>query len=321
MKIGPALAAGCPVVLKVSPETALDGYLIADAIQEADLPPGVLNVVAAGREVSEYLVRHPGIDKVSFTGSTVTGGIVGGICGEQIKRCTLELGGKSAAILLDDVDLAGSLMQLIGSALINNGQACGAQTRILAPRARYREIVDTLAGAIGAMKVGDPLDPQTNVGPVVSQRQRDRIEGFLESGRQQGARAACGGGRPTALARGWYIEPTVCADVTNDMKSAREEIWGPVRGVIPYAGEDEAVAIANDSPYGLCGSVWSRDEEHAAAVGARVRTGCVSINSGSLLDFKSPFGGFKKSGIGRELGPEGLHAYTEYQSIILPAKA
>src|SRR5262245_38807278 len=165
------------------------------------------------------------------------------------------------------------------------------------------------------MKVGDPLDPQTNVGPVVSQRQRDRIEGYLASAKQDGARAACGGGRPKSLSRGWYIEPTVFADVTNDMKIAREEVFGPVIAVIPYDGEDDAVGIANDSPYGLGGSVWSRDVEHAAEVGARVRTGCVSINSGSLLDFKSPFGGFKKSGIGRELGPEGLQAYIEYQSI------
>jgi acyl-CoA reductase-like NAD-dependent aldehyde dehydrogenase len=322
MKLGPALAAGCTVVLKVSPETALDGYLLAEAIAEAGLPPGVINVVAAGREVSEYLVRHPDVDKVSFTGSTATGSIVGGICGEQIKRCTLELGGKSAAILLEDVDLGGAtLMQLIGSALLNNGQACAAQTRILAPRSRYREVVDTLGGAIGAMKLGDPLDPTTNVGPVVSQRQRDRIVGYLESGKQDGARAVCGGNRPKSLSRGWYIEPTVFADVTNDMKIAREEIFGPVLVVIPYDGEDQAVAIANDSPYGLGGSVWSRDVEHAAAVGARVRTGCVAINSASLLDFKSPFGGFKKSGIGRELGPEGLQAYVEYQSIILPAQA
>jgi len=318
MKLGPALSAGCTMVLKVSPETALDAYLLAEAVEEAQLPPGVVNIVAAGRETSEYLVRHPDIDKVSFTGSTATGGRIGSICGEQIKRCTLELGGKSAAILLEDVDLASAMQPLLGAALLNNGQACGAQTRILAPRTRYAEIVDALAGAVGAMKLGDPLDPATNVGPVVSERQRDRILGYLASGKEQGARAACGGGRPKALERGWYIEPTVFANVDNAMKIAQEEIFGPVLSVIPYGDVDEAVAIANDSQYGLCGSVWTPDIERGAGIAARVRTGCVAVNSASILDFRSPFGGFKKSGIGRELGPEGIGPYTEYQSIILP---
>ncbi len=319
LKLGPALAAGCSVVLKLAPETPLDGYLLADAIHDAGLPPGVVNVLCAGRENSEYLVRHPGIDKVSFTGSTLTGGKIGGICGEQIKRCTLELGGKSAAILLEDVDLAGSMQSLLGAALLNNGQACGAQTRILAPRKRYSEIVDAIAGAVGAMKVGDPLDPTTNIGPVVSARQRDRIVGYLEAGKAAGARAAVGGGRPKALPKGWYIEPTVFSNVDNSMKIAQEEIFGPVLAVIPYGNEQEAIAIANDSQYGLCGSVWTPDIERGARVAARVRTGCVAVNSGMIVDMRSPFGGFKKSGIGRELGPEGLAEYTEYQSIILPA--
>jgi betaine-aldehyde dehydrogenase len=318
MKLGPALAAGCTVVIKPAPETPLDPYLLAEAVQEAGLPPGVVNVVAAGRETSEYLVRHPGVDKVSFTGSSATGARIAALCGEQIKRCTLELGGKSAAILLEDVDLAKSTQDLVMAGLLNNGQACAAQTRILAPRSRYREVVDALGSAVGALRVGDPADPQTNVGPLVAKRQRDRVLGYLESGKRDGAKAVCGGGRPAHLDRGWFIEPTVFADVRNSMTIAREEIFGPVLSVIPYGDEDEAVAIANDSPYGLGGGVWTRDVAHGAAIAARIRTGVVAINSAMLLDFKSPFGGFKKSGIGRELGPEGIAPYTEYQSIILP---
>ncbi|MBM3660947.1 MAG: aldehyde dehydrogenase [Actinobacteria bacterium] len=320
LKLGPAMAAGCPIVLKPAPETPLDGYLLADAVAEADLPPGVINVVAAGRETGEHLVRHPGIDKVSFTGSTAVGRHIGAICGEQLKRCTLELGGKSAAIVLDDwvIDEA-SLGNLIMSGLMNNGQVCGAQSRILVSAKRHDEVVDALAAAVRAMKTGDPLEDDTHVGPLVAQRQQERVKGFLDAGVSAGASAVVGGGLPEHLETGWYIEPTVFVNVTNDMKIAREEIFGPVLSVIKYGTEEEAVAIANDSDYGLCGSVWTSDAQHGATIAAQVRTGVVAVNSSMILDFNAPFGGFKASGIGRELGPEGIGPYTEYQTIILPA--
>jgi betaine-aldehyde dehydrogenase len=320
LKLGPAMAAGCPIVLKPAPETPLDAYLLAEAVLEADLPPGVVNIVAAGREVSEHILTHPSIDKVSFTGSTAVGRHIGSVCGGLLKRVTLELGGKSAAIVLDDVNLDEAMMsQLVQSGVMNNGQVCGAQSRILVSRKRYDEVVEALGAAVGALKVGDPLDIESEIGPLVAARQRDRVVGFLESGVAEGARVVTGGGTPADLDKGWYVEPTVFADVTNDMKIAQEEIFGPVLSVIPFDDEAQAIRIANDSDYGLCGSVWTADAEHGAAVAAQVRTGVVAINSAMILDFNAPFGGFKQSGIGRELGPEGIGPYTEYQSIILPA--
>jgi betaine-aldehyde dehydrogenase len=317
LKLAPALAAGATVVLKPAPETPLDAIRLADALRAAEIPPGVVNIVPAGREVGEHLVRHPGVDKISFTGSTAAGRRIAGICGEQLKRVTLELGGKSAAVILDDADLDFTIMGLLPAALMNNGQACVAQTRILAPRARYREVVDALATAFRGVPVGDPMSPETIVGPLVSARQRDRVEGYLAAGKKEGARLVCGGGRPAGLARGWYVEPTVFADVRNDMKIAREEIFGPVVAVIPYDGVDDAVRIANDSDYGLSGSVWTADVAAGLEVARRVRTGTYTVN-GFSMEFGAPFGGFKASGIGRELGPEGLAAYLEPKTINLP---
>jgi betaine-aldehyde dehydrogenase len=269
--------------------------------------------------VGEHLVRHPGINKVSFTGSTVAGKKIGGICGEQLKRFSLELGGKSAAVLLNDVDLAQALPMLLPNAIMNNGEACIAQTRILAPRDRYQEVVDALVESVAALNVGDPLDPAVEVGPLVAERQRDRVEGYIKLGQEEGAKVAVGGGRPANMDKGWFVEPTVFVDVDNSMRIAQEEIFGPVLVVIPYDGDAEAVAIANDSSYGLCGSVWTADNDRGLGVARQVRTGTYMLNAPVPIDFSTPFGGFKESGVGREFGPEGLQSFLEMKSIALPA--
>ncbi|HVV08136.1 aldehyde dehydrogenase [Amycolatopsis sp.] len=321
MKLAPALIAGNTVILKPPPETPLHTTLFADAVREAGLPPGVLNILPAGAEAGEQLVRHPGVDKVSFTGSTTVGRQVGAICGAELKRCTLELGGKSAAIVLEDFELSpAGARQLVAGAMVNAGQVCAAQTRILAPRSRYRDLVAAVAETAAALPVGDPLDPATVIGPLISARQRTRVEGYIASGTREGASLVTGGTRPD-LERGFYVRPTVFVDVTAAMTIAREEIFGPVVAILPYDTEDEAVALANDSDYGLAGAVWTGDVEHGAAVARRVRTGSVSVNSPGALDIRGPFGGFKQSGFGREGGPEGLAEYTGYQTILLPAQA
>ncbi len=317
LKLGPALAAGATVVLKPAPETPRDAVLLADAIIAARLPKGVVNIVPAGREVGEHLVRHAGVDKVSFTGSTAAGRRIAAICGEQLKRVTLELGGKSAAIVLDDADLDQTVAGLLPAAMMNNGQACVAQTRVLVSRRRYREVADALATAVGQIAVGDPMDPATIVGPLVAARQRERVEDYIRIGREEGARIAVGGGRPAGLGRGWYVDPTVFVDANNAMRIAREEIFGPVMAVIPYDDEADAVRIANDSDYGLSGTVWTGDVDRGLSVARRVRTGTYTVNN-FMMEFSAPFGGFKCSGLGRELGPEGLSAYLEPKTINLP---
>jgi len=320
-KLAGCLASGSTMILKAAPETPQAAYLFAEVVEDLDLPEGVVSVLVAGRELSEALVRHPGIDKVAFTGSTATGSRIGAICGEQIKRCTLELGGKSAAIVLDDADIESVVPQLLPVAFVNNGQTCAAQTRAIVPRPMLAAITDAMAAHIATMTVGAPTDPATHVGPLVTERQRERVEGFIRSGVDQGARLVCGGGRPADLDRGWYVEPTLFTDVDNSMTIAREEIFGPVLSVIPYDDVDDAVRIANDSDYGLSGTVWGADNARCEAVARRVRTGVVAINSGLVGDVKNPFGGFKRSGIGREMGREGLEAYLEPQTLVLPPGA
>jgi betaine-aldehyde dehydrogenase len=320
-KLAPALLAGCTVVLKPAPETPLDAFILAEALAEAGLPPGVVNVVPGGREVGEHLVRHRDVDKVAFTGSTAAGRIIGGICGEQLKRCSLELGGKSAAIVLDDADLAVVTQGLKVSSLLNSGQGCVNQSRVLASRANYDNVVEAVVETMRTMPVGDPADPATEIGPMVTRRHRERVEGYIALGEREGAKLAYGGtGRPDGLDRGWYVRPTVFHHADNSMRISREEIFGPVIAVIPFDDVDDAVRIANDSEYGLAGSVWSSDSEAGNAVARRVRTGMVGIN-GFVPDFAAPFGGYKASGIGREFGAEGLSAYTEIKSIFPPPAA
>jgi aldehyde dehydrogenase (NAD+) len=315
-KLAPALIAGCTLVIKPAPETPLDPYLMAEMLIEAGVPEGVVSILPAGREVGEYIVRHPGVDKISFTGSTAAGRKIGAICGEMLKRFSLELGGKSAAIILDDADVPGMMEELKFAALMNNGQACIAQTRILASRSRYAEVVDALASTVGSLKVGDPADRDNYIGPLVAKRQQERVEKYIALGQEEGARVVVGGnGRPAGLEKGWYVQPTVFADVSNDMRIAQEEIFGPVLAVIPYDDEEDAIRIANDSEYGLAGSVWTTNPDKGLDVMRRVRTGTTAVNR-YLMDFFAPFGGFKASGLGREFGKEGLEEYLEYKTMI-----
>ncbi|MDQ0753996.1 aldehyde dehydrogenase (NAD+) [Streptomyces africanus] len=317
VNLAPALVAGCTVVLKPAPETPLDAYLLAEAAMEAHLPPGVLNIVPADRPSSEALVRHPQVDKISFTGSSATGRRVAALCGEQFKRVTLECGGKSPAIILEDADLDSVVPALMPFAIMMSGQHCLAQTRILAHRSRYRQVVDAVSEAAAALTVGDPHDPATEVGPLVAERQRRRVEDYIASGRQEGATINLGGGRPSSQPKGWYVEPTVFADVDSRMRIAQDEIFGPVLVVIPFDDDTDAVRIANDSKYGLSGSVWSSDEDRAMRIARHIRTGSLTIN-GYRIEFAAPFGGYKESGIGREFGPEGLSSFLEYKTVNLP---
>ena len=314
-KVAAALIAGCTIIIKASPEAPASPYMMAEICEEIGLPAGVVNVLTAEREVSELLVRNPGVDKVSFTGSTAAGRKIASICGERIARVTLELGGKSPAVILDDYDLAKAAESIARTAPIMTGQVCASLTRIIISDKRHDDFVDALSASFDKIKVGDPYDATTQMGPLAMERQRDRVEGFIAQGKAEGARLATGGGRPAHLNRGYFIEPTVFAGVDNCSIIAREEIFGPVVSVIPASSEEQAIAIANDSIYGLNSSVFTDDPDRAYAVGRQLRAGTVGHN-GFKSDFNIAFGGFKQSGIGREGGVEGLHPYLETKTMI-----
>ncbi|ABW12779.1 aldehyde dehydrogenase [Parafrankia sp. EAN1pec] len=315
-KVIPALLAGCTVVLKPAPESSLDALFFADLLDQVGLPPGVVNVLPADREVSAYLVAHPGIDKVSFTGSTAAGRQVAAACAPNLTKVSLELGGKSAAIALDDADPATVARAVRLSGMGMAGQICNSLTRVLVPTSRVGDYADALAATLSAIRIGDPADPATEMGPLVARRQQERVRQYIDTGVREGARLVVGGtDLPDGIDRGWYVRPTVFSDVDNAMTIAREEIFGPVLVVIPYGDEDEAVRIANDSEYGLAGSVFTADTGHGLEVAGRVRAGTFGVNQGYSMDPAAPFGGVKASGYGRELGREGLEGYLDVKSI------
>ncbi|HKR93114.1 aldehyde dehydrogenase [Novosphingobium sp.] len=317
-KMSAALAAGCTVVAKPSPETPLDAQILAECVDAAGLPPGTVNIVPAGREVGNILVSDTRIDKVSFTGSTAAGRHIATVCADRLARVALELGGKSASILCEDADIGAWLQSLAPFTMPFSGQICFSQTRVLVPRSRHDEFIDAYVAGVESLKLGDPWDAATQIGPVSMARQRDRVLDYIDIGRGEGARLVTGGGRPSGFNRGYFIAPTVFDQVDNSMRIAREEIFGPVVSVISYGSDEEAVAIANDSDFGLSGSVYSTDVGRAEAIARRIRTGHISVN-GFNLDAVAPFGGYKKSGLGRESGPEGLAGFLEIKSMFLPA--
>jgi acyl-CoA reductase-like NAD-dependent aldehyde dehydrogenase len=320
LKLAPALLAGCTVVLKPAPEAPLTTMILAEILAESDLPPGVASVLPAGRSVSEHMVRHADVDKVTFTGSTATGRRIMALCSARIANVTLELGGKSAAIILDDAEPADVVPLLMQGSIMSSGQVCTALTRVLVSERRHAEWVDALAAMMRSAKVGDPNEPDTLIGPLVSSRQRDRVEEYIAAGREEGARVVVGGRRPEGLDRGYYVEPTLFDGVQPWMRIAQEEIFGPVVSILTYRDVDEAVRIANDSIYGLSGAVFTQDIQRGYAIARRLRSGTANVNSfGACLT--QPFGGCKQSGLGREGGHEGLDQFFELKQIQIPADA
>lgn len=315
-KLAPALVAGCTVILKASPEAPTAAYIMAEIAEKVGIPKGVLNVVVSDRQASEHLVKHPEVDKVSFTGSSAAGKRIASLLGERIGRYTLELGGKSAAVILDDYDVEQAALAIAGPACSFSGQVCSSLTRIIVTRGRQQALVDALAANYGQKRVGDPFDPASDMGPVAMRRQRDRIESLIAMGKDEGGRIAAGGGRPAHLDRGFYIEPTVFYDCDNAHTVAREEIFGPVLTVIPAKDEADAIRIANDTVYGLNNSVFTNDVDRAYAVARELRSGTVGQN-GFRMDFGIAFGGFKQSGVGREGHAEGLATFLETKTLLL----
>ncbi len=315
-KVAPALMAGCAVVLKASPETPLEAWLLAEACEEAGLPPGVLNIISADRDVSELLVRHPGVDKVSFTGSTAAGKKIGVICAERVARCTLELGGKSPALVMDDYDVEAFAKKMAGYVCFAANQNCASISRVIVTRDRQSALLEALRESFGAIRIGDPYAEASQIGPITLARQRDRIEQYIALGLEEGGRIVVGGGRPEALDRGFFLQPTVFADVDNSTRIAREEIFGPVITVLAAEDEQDIIRIADDSPYGLGCTVFTGDPDKAWRAARVLRSGTVSHNE-LQFDFNVGFGGFKQSGIGREGGPDGILPYLESKTVIL----
>jgi acyl-CoA reductase-like NAD-dependent aldehyde dehydrogenase len=315
-KCAPALLAGCTIVLKASPESPVSLLQLAEIARAAGLPKGVLNVVTADREVSELLVRSPKVDKITFTGSNAAGKRIGGICGERLARCTLELGGKSAAVILDDYDLEEAAAHIAAYAPLLTGQVCSSLTRLIVSRKRHDQFADAMANAFKAVSVGDPFDPNMAMGTMAGKRMRDRALSYIEKGKSEGARLATGGGSPAHLKRGFFLEPTEFCNVDNHMAIAREEIFGPVLSIIPADSEQHAIEIANDSEFGLNASVFTNDPTRAYHAARQLQSGTVGHNWWRT-DFSIAFGGYKQSGIGREGGLEGLHPFLEVKTIVL----
>jgi acyl-CoA reductase-like NAD-dependent aldehyde dehydrogenase len=313
-KVAAGLAAGCTIVAKPAPETPADAYILAECIEAAGLPPGVFNLVPAGRETGDYLIRHLGIDKISFTGSTAAGKHIAAVAAERLARTSFELGGKSAAIVLDDANVGHVLKSLVPFSMPITGQVCFSLTRVLVPESRKKEVLDAYVGAVSSVKVGDPMDPATQMGPLAMQRQLTRVQGYIQKGKDEGAKLVLGGGRPKGMDRGWFVEPTVFNDVQTNMTIAKEEIFGPVVSFITYKNVDDAIEKANSTIYGLHGAVYTENAERGYEVARRVRSGSVTVN-GLIVDPTMPFGGFKQSGTGREGGIEGLDPYFELKTV------
>jgi betaine-aldehyde dehydrogenase len=318
-KLFPSLLMGCPIVLKPAPESPLSAYPLGDAVLDAGIPDGVVSIVNGGVDEGAYLVAHTGIDHVTFTGSANAGRAIAATCADHLRRVTLELGGKSAAVILPGVDMAPYLPALVGGSLRNSGQICVSTNRVVVHEDDRDNFVEQLTDYVSKLKVGDPHDADTDFGPLATRRQRDVVERFVASGVAEGAKVVLGGGRPADQPRGWYVEPTIFVDVDPKMTIAQEEIFGPVLSVITYTDEREAVSIANDSKYGLGGAVYAHDPEQGIDIASRIVTGTCSVNGGPPSGGGAPFGGRKESGLGYERDVEGLESFLELKSVTLPA--